>query len=241
MDAELIGQVLGIIIIDLVLSGDNAVVIGMAARSLPPPQRRKAIIFGGGAAVGLRILFTALATLLLQVPLLQAAGGLLLIWIAIKLLTGGEHSEEGVQEAGSMAEAIRIIVLADVVMSLDNMLAVAATAHGDLWLLLFGLAVSIPLLLLGSSLVSSLLNRFPWLTWVGALILGWAAARMIVEDQIVEDKIVHPYLEAIPSPEAVVTAVIVALVVGVTLLVNRRRQARLAQTGRAEESTQVRT
>jgi YjbE family integral membrane protein len=170
----------------LILSGDNAVVIGMAARSLSPRNRRRAIIFGGAGAIGLRILFTAMAALLLDVPYLQAAGGLLLLYIAFKLVKPQSHGEH-VSEAGSLGEAIRTIVLADVVMSLDNILAVAASADGHLWLLLFGLALSIPLILFGSEMVARLLTRHPILVYVGAVVLVITAVEMLVEDRIVRD------------------------------------------------------
>ena len=207
---EFVGSVLGIILIDLVLSGDNAVVIGMAARGLPPHQRRRAIVYGGGAAVVLRILFTAIAALLLQIPLLHFVGGLLLVYIAFKLLRS-ETGEEGVREGRHLPDAIRVIVLADAVMSLDNMLAVGAQAHGDLRLLLFGLALSIPLLLVGSSVVATLMERFPWLVWGGAGILAWTAGQMMVEDQLV-----HPYFGLLPNAAVVFPALIVLVVLGVS-------------------------
>ncbi len=211
---ELIGSVLGIIVIDLVLSGDNAVVIGMAARSLPPNQRRRAIIFGGGAAVALRILFTAIAALLLEIPLLHFMGGILLVYITFKLLRSGT-GEENVREGHNMLDAIRVIVLADVVMSLDNMLAVGAQAHGDLRLLLFGLALSIPLLLAGSDIVATLMGRFPWLVWVGATILVWTAGQMMVEDPLM-----HPYFAILPNAAMVFPALVVLVVLGTSWMLS---------------------
>jgi YjbE family integral membrane protein len=235
----LISQVLGIVLIDLVLSGDNAVVIGMAARRLPSAQRRRAIIFGGGAAVVLRIVFTAIASKLLLVPLLQFVGGLLLVWIAFNLLRP-ETGEEHVREGRNMLDAIRVIVIADAVMSLDNMLAVGAAAHGSIELLLFGLILSIPLLLVGSSLVASLMNRFPWLLWIGAAVLAWTAGRMIAEDRRL-----HVLFEGLPRPELLVPAVVVVLVLGVSYARNRRHGAgggdvaptRLEEQGQPVEGT----
>jgi YjbE family integral membrane protein len=190
---DLIVAVFGIVIIDLVLSGDNAVVIGMAARRLSPENRRKAIVWGGVGAVGLRILFTTIVTLLLSIPLLQAAGGLLLLWIAYKLLKPHDIQAH-VSEASSLRDAIRTIILADVVMSLDNILAVGGTAHGgaesrthQIVLLWFGLALSIPILLFGSALVARLLGRFPVLVYLGAIILVWTAVHMVLEDEFVHD------------------------------------------------------
>ena len=207
---DLLVPILSIIVIDLVLSGDNAVVIGMAARRLSPENRRRAIIFGGAGAVGLRILFTAMAALLLDVPYIQFFGGLLLLWIAVRLLKPQDHSAH-ITEAGSLREAIRTIVLADVVMSLDNILAVGGAAHGNLWLLLFGLVLSIPILLLGSELVARLLGRYPFLVYVGAIVLVHTALAMLVEDPIVHDRVEIGWL-AVLGLTAVVSAAIVAWV-----------------------------
>ncbi len=202
-----LSAVFSIIIIDLVLSGDNAVVIGMAARSLSPKNRRRAIIFGGAGAIGLRIIFTAMAAILLDTPYLQAIGGVVLLYIAYKLLRPQNH-EEGVSEAGSLGEAVRTIVLADVVMSLDNILAVGGAAHGNLALLLFGLILSIPLILLGSEAVARLLGRFPVLVYVGAIVLVHTALSMLVEDDLIHDRYeVHEL--AILAATAVVSAVMI--------------------------------
>jgi YjbE family integral membrane protein len=177
---------LQIVLFDLLLSGDNAVVIGMASRRLSEKNRRRAIIIGGAGAVGLRIAFTLVATYLLEVPLLQAAGGLMLLWIALKLMRPESH-EEHVSEADSLGQAIRTIILADVVMSLDNILAISSAADGHRVLVFFGLALSIPLLLIGSDIVSRLLGRLPILVYAGAVLLVWAAVRMLAEDDFVED------------------------------------------------------
>jgi YjbE family integral membrane protein len=183
---EYLGSILAIVIIDLVLSGDNAVVIGLAARNLSAENRRRAIIFGGAGAVILRIIFTAMAVFLLGVPYLQAVGGFLLLYIAFRLVRP-PASHHDVAAAGSLREAIQTIVLADVVMSLDNILAVGGAAHGDVRLLLFGLVLSIPILLLGAELVSRLLGRFPILVYVGCIILIYTAVDMVLEDRIVHD------------------------------------------------------
>ena len=189
-DLDSVSALLKIVLIDLVLSGDNAVVIGIAAARLSPEQRRRAIILGGGAAVGLRIIFTVLASLLLDIPLIQLVGGLLLFYIAFKLLQPAEEGEH-ITAADNMSQAIKTILLADVVMSLDNILAVAATADGHLWLLLFGLALSIPLLLLGSNFVATILDRFPILLYAGVLILIHTAIHMVNEDDVVRDNLGH--------------------------------------------------
>jgi len=209
--------IISIIVIDLILSGDNAVVIGMAARRLSPENRRRAIIFGGAGAVGLRILFTAMAALLLGVPYLQAIGGLLLLWIAYKLVRP-QHNEAHVGEAGSLAEAIRTIILADVVMSLDNILAVGGAAHGDIRLLLFGLVLSIPILLLGSELVARMLGRFPFLLYLGAFVLILTAVGMILEDDIVHDQ-----FETSAFGLIAITLLLTGLIIGLGLRERRRR------------------
>lgn len=189
-DLVLIKAVLSIVLIDLVLSGDNAVVIGMAARRLPPRQQRQAMIYGALGAVGLRIFFTALAAVLLSVPLVQAVGGLVLLWIAYKLIRD-ESTEHAVNEGHSLGEAIRTIVLADVIMSLDNILAVGGAAHGDLKLLIFGLALSMPIILFGSRVVAVLMNRLPWLVYAGSAVLAYTAAEMVLRDRIVAPLLPH--------------------------------------------------
>ncbi|HYP60849.1 MAG TPA: YjbE family putative metal transport protein [Thermomicrobiales bacterium] len=209
-----------IIAFDLILSGDNAVVIGMAANRLSPENRRRAIIIGGAGAVILRIIFTALVSLLLDVPLLQAAGGLLLIWIAYKLVKPHGHDEANVQSADTLMQAIQTIIVADAVMSLDNMLAVGAAAEGHLWLLLFGLGLSIPILLFGSALIAQLLGRYPILMWVGVIILLHTAVHMFFGDSYVEDALGH-------ANQAMVWTVAIALSVLFYIVVRLRygRQA----------------
>ncbi|MEJ7837457.1 MAG: YjbE family putative metal transport protein [Thermomicrobiales bacterium] len=210
MDLENLQRIFSIIVLDLVLSGDNAVVIGMAARNLDEVNRRKAILFGGIGAVGLRIAFTVLAALLLDVPLIQAVGGVLLILIAIRLISPEtDHGSGQVGHARSLGAAVRTIILADVVMSLDNILAVGGTAEGHLGLLLFGLGLSIPLLLLGSTFIARVLQSVPWLLIVGVLILIHAAVSMFLHDAIVE-RVIH-----IEASEILIIAVspVVALAV----------------------------
>jgi YjbE family integral membrane protein len=209
-DVELLGNLVSIILIDLVLSGDNAVVIGMAARRLSPESRRRAIVLGGAAAVVLRIIFTAMAAILLDVPLLEALGGIALLFIAYRLLKPQSHAET-ISEAESMSQAIRTIIAADVVMSLDNILAVGGAAHGNLWLLLFGLALSIPLLLVGSDLVARLLGRLPVLVYIGAIVLIITAVRMVFGDHVVRDNIVDLNALEIAGVSLVLSALIIFL------------------------------
>lgn len=180
--------VMRIVIIDLVLSGDNAVVIGMAAHRLPPRQRKFAILFGGGAAIALRITLTAIAAFLLRLKGLQLIGGLLLIWIGFKLLKAEEESHEGVKIAASMREAIMTILIADFVMSTDNVLGVAGASEGNLGLLLFGLIFSMAILMFMGSIVANLINRFWWLSYLGAGVIAWTGAMMVFEDPLVHSR-----------------------------------------------------
>jgi YjbE family integral membrane protein len=177
---------LEIIWINILLSGDNAVVIALACRSLPERQRTLGVILGSGAAVVLRVVFTVLVVELLDLPYVKIAGGVLLLWIAIELAGAEEHQKE-IRQANTLGSAIRIVAMADAVMSLDNMVAVAAAAKGSKLLILLGLALSIPLLVFGSTLVLALLTRFPVLVWAGAVLLGWIAGDLIGTD---------PYLAA---------------------------------------------
>ncbi|SDD73243.1 integral membrane protein, YjbE family [Variovorax sp. CF079] len=171
-----------IVWINIILSGDNAVVIAMAARSLPPHQQQKAVLFGSGAAVVLRIALTVVAAKLLALPYLQILGGALLLWIGVQLL-GDEEDDNGEEkEYGSMLAAVRTILLADLVMSLDNVIAVAAAAQGSMVLLVLGLAISIPLVIFGSTLMIKLMERFPIIIMLGAALIGWVGGETIVSD-----------------------------------------------------------
>ena len=191
-----LSRIFGIIIIDLVLSGDNAVVIGMAAHRLPPRQRRAAILIGGGAAIVLRIALTAIAALLLKVSGLQLAGGILLIWIAFRLMAEEEQSRGGIKVAASMPEAIATILLADVIMSTDNVLGVAAASNGDVTLLLLGLVLSMAILMFLGGLVADLVNRFWWLAYLGAAVIAWTGAVMAFDDPLVDQGGVIRYVAA---------------------------------------------
>jgi len=171
-----------IIWINIILSGDNAVVIALAARSLPPAQQRTAVLWGSGAAVVLRIVLTVVAAKLLALPYLQIVGGLLLLWIGYQLLSEGDEEEGEAKEYGTMGAAIRTILLADLVMSLDNVIAVAASAEGNMVLLILGLAISIPLVIFGSTLMIKLMERFPIIVVLGAALIGWVAGETIMSD-----------------------------------------------------------
>ena len=218
---DTISAVLGIIVIDLVLSGDNAIVIGMAAHRLPPKQRRLAILVGGGAAILLRISLTAVAALLLTIPGLRAVGGLLLLWIAFKLLKEEEEEgAQGVRTAGTFRGAVLTILLADVVMSLDNVLGVAAASGGNLGLLLFGLVLSVAILMLGGNLVAKLVDRLWWLAYVGAGVIAWTGTDLLLEDPFLAKAGTLP-----PEMHAVAGVAVTAVVLTLAHLVNRRRPA----------------
>ena len=175
---------LKIIWINIILSGDNAVVIALAARSLPPAQQKKAVLFGSGAAVVLRIVLTVVAAQLLAMPYLQLVGGALLLWIGIQLL-GDNHEGEGeAKEYGSLMAAVRTILIADLVMSLDNVIAVAAAAKGSTTLLILGLAISIPLVIFGSTLMIRLMERFPIVITFGAGLIGWVGGETMISDNV---------------------------------------------------------
>jgi YjbE family integral membrane protein len=176
-----------IILINLVLSGDNAVVIALAARSLPPQQQKQAILWGSGAAVVMRITLTIVAVELLRLPLLKIVGGLLLLWIAVQLMLPEEEGAGKARAGVGFWAAMRTILVADLVMSLDNVIAVAAAAKGSLTLLILGLAISIPLVIFGSTLLLKVMERFPVIITIGAALLGWVAGEMFVSDPLVKD------------------------------------------------------
>jgi len=182
MDSEFWARVLGIIVIDLTLAGDNALVIALAVRTLPKRQQLWGRIWGTAGAVGLRLAFIAIATYLLRIPFLQLGGGVLLLWIAFKLVHKETGAEGHVREGSSLRDAIWIIIVADAVMSLDNVLAVAAAAHGNMTLVIFGIALSLPIVVWGSGLLATLMNRFVWIIWLGGGILGYVAGEMILKD-----------------------------------------------------------
>jgi YjbE family integral membrane protein len=179
--AEIIG-------VNIVLSGDNAVVIALAARSLPKEQQKKAVLFGSLAAIAMRVVLTIAATKLLSLPWLKVFGSVLLLWIGVKLLVPEEgHDGSGAPRIGSTMQAIRTILIADLVMSLDNVIAVAAAAKGSVPLLIIGLAISIPLIVFGSTLILKLMDRFPVIITVGGGLLGFVAGEMVVGDTALAD------------------------------------------------------
>ncbi len=189
---------LKIIGINILLSGDNAVVIALACRELPPRQRFWGMVLGAGVAAVLLILFTGVVATLMELPYLKLVGGVALFWVAIKLVAPQPHDQEDTPQAvEDLWRAVRVVVVANIVMSLDNVIAVAAAANGDYILLGLGLAVSIPIVIAGSALFLAILNRFPWVVWAGGALLGWIAGNLLPDDPVVAQFIARRYGMAI--------------------------------------------
>ncbi|NBY06431.1 MAG: TerC family protein [Betaproteobacteria bacterium] len=178
---------LKIIWINIILSGDNAVVIALAARGLPPHQQQKAVLFGSGAAVVLRIALTVVAAWLMELKGLQIVGGLLLLWIGAQLMAEEDESDGEAKEHDGLMSAIRTILIADLVMSLDNVIAVAAAAKGSMLLLILGLAISIPMVIFGSTLMIKLMERYPVIIVLGAALIGWVGGETIISDVLLAE------------------------------------------------------
>ena len=210
LDPEFLARLGTIVIIDLLLAGDNAVVIALAVRSLPMRQQVIGRVFGTAAAVVLRVALIALATALLEIPYMQLAGGLALVWIAIKLVRPAGTGEAHVRSGRSLYHAIGIVVFADVVMSLDNVLGIAAAAHGDARLVVFGIALSVPIVVWGSGLLGRLMERFAWVVWVGGGILGYVAGEMLFADPLV-----GRWLDGMPALAYVVSAALGLVIVAI--------------------------
>ncbi|MED4269720.1 TerC family protein [Geobacillus stearothermophilus] len=185
---------LSIIIIDLVLAGDNAIVIGLAARNLPKHQQKKAVVWGTVGAVVIRALATIFVVWLLKIPGLLLVGGVLLVWIAYKLLVE-EKGHDDVEAGGSLWEAIRTIIIADALMGLDNVLAVAGAAHGNFLLVILGLLISVPIMVWGSTLILKWIERFPIIITIGAGVLAWTASKMIVGEPFLKEYFANPVIK----------------------------------------------
>jgi YjbE family integral membrane protein len=199
-------QIMGI---NILLSGDNAVVIALAVRALPPRERFWGMVLGAGCAAVLLILFTGVVATLLKLPFLKLIGGLALFWVAVKLVVPQHQDEEDTPEAvEDLWRAVRVVVVANIVMSLDNVIAVAAAAHGNYVLLALGLAISIPVVIAGSALFLAILERFPWVVWAGGALLGWIAGGLLPGDAFIAQYIAKLYGVAVePSlwPDAQAT------------------------------------
>ena len=182
-----------IIMIDILLGGDNAVVIALACRNLAPKQRMQGILWGTAGAIILRVILIFFALTLLTIPYLKIVGALLLVWIGVKLLIPEDDAHANVKGSGSILAAVKTIIVADFVMSLDNVIAIAgaaqqADASHQLGLVIFGLVISVPIIIWGSTLVLKLIDRFPWVVTIGAALLGWIAGGMLVTDVVITDR-----------------------------------------------------
>jgi YjbE family integral membrane protein len=222
MSLEFWSILMTIIFIDLLLAGDNAIVIGLAARNLPKEMQTKAVIWGTAGAVIIRIVATMLVVSLLKIPFLLAIGGVLLIWIAYKLVVQDEAHGENVKAGSTLWAAIRTIVIADAAMGLDNVIAVAGAAHGDYFLVVLGLLISIPIVVWGSTLFIKVIEKFPWIIYLGSGVLAYTAAKMIThENEIKSYFISNPVLNWI----FIATMVVLVIVAGVwTNAINARRK-----------------
>jgi len=227
LDWVFFSGLLSVIMIDLILAGDNAVVIAMAVQKLHGKQRKWGIILGAGAAVILRVICTFFAAQMLKVALLKFIGGALIAWIAVKLLVQG-HEDEKISEAGNIWQAVKLIVIADIVMSLDNMLAVAGASKGNMFLLIFGLGFSIPLVVGTSALLSMLMDKYPIIIYIGAAVLGKVAGEMMMTDALIQKTFQPPhYLVYV----AEATFAVGVIVVGKLLLKRKKAKAEESPTG----------
>lgn len=217
---EWVVSLISIITVNLLLSGDNALVIALASRKLPPQQQKQAIFWGGAGAIGLRILLTFAAIVLLQIPYLQLIGGLALLWIAVKLLAGDEENHE-LEANSNLWGAIKTIIFADLVMSIDNVIAIAGVAKGNITLLVIGLGISIPIIIWGSKLIHMLMERWPIIITIGAAFLGYTAGEMATSDQKIA-----PLLEPYPWTHwAIPLAFAVIVVILGSMLASRKQPA----------------
>ena len=227
-DLKFLSAVLSIVLIDLILAGDNAVVIALAVRSLPRKQRMWGIILGSGAAVLLRVVLTFFAAQLLRIAFLKLTGGILITWVAVKLFMQGTE-EKKIGEAANLWQAVRLIVFADLVMSTDNVLAVAGASHGNVFLLIFGLALSIPFVVGTSTLLSMLMDKYPVIIYIGSAVLGKVAG-----DMIITDPWVHHALQPSKYVEYGVMAVFAVGVIVVGKLLARWKQNREERSPEAD-------
>lgn len=207
-----------IIVVNILLSGDNALVIALACRNLEKRHQKPAILVGSAGAIVLRIIFVLIVDLLLQVPYLKLIGGLLLLWIGVKLVQGEEEHGDGVKAEGSLWGAIRTIIIADAVMSLDNAIAIAAAAHGDTTLIVLGLLISIPLIIFGAAIIMLLLNRFPIIVVAGGALLGYIAGEVIATDPAYAERLTA----MVPHAKTIVEVGCAVLTVGVGYFLQRR-------------------
>jgi len=229
---EFLIALFGIMMVNIVLSGDNAVVIAMASRCLPPKQQKMAILWGSAGAIGLRVILTLVAVMLLQIPYLQFTGGLLLVWIAAKLLVEEKH-QECVEASDSYWAAIKTIIIADLVMSLDNTLAIAAIADGNYLLLTAGLALSIPLIVFGSNLLMKVMDKYAVFIYAGAGLIAWTAGEMMISDAKIGPALEH----AVPG--WLIPAAITVAVLGVGVWTKHYRKVKTTENQESKVSESV--
>jgi len=227
-DAAFFSALMSIIVINLILSGDNAVVIALAVKNLPKRQRLWGIILGSGLAVLLRVVLTFFAAKLLLIALLKFFGGALILWIAVKLFTSG-HGEEHVEAAAGLWQAVKVILIADLVMSIDNVLAIAGASKGNMFLLLFGLGTSIPLVVGTSALLSMLMDKYPIIVTIGAAILGKVGGEMMITDPFIH-RTFHP-------PHWMDYTMQIACAVGVVVLGKYLMKRKIAKSGNPSEAS----
>jgi YjbE family integral membrane protein len=224
LSAEVLSALLAIIVIDLVLAGDNAIVIAMAARHLPKAEQKKAIFLGTAGAIVIRTAATLAVVWILRIKGLLLAGGLLLIWIAFRLLSGKQ--EHGMKAQGSLWQAVRTVIIADAVMGLDNVLAVAGAAHSSYALVIAGLAISVPIMVWGSSLVLKLMDKFSGILYVGAGVLAWTAGKMLTDEPLLE-----PFFTAYPPLKWLAVAAVIGGVLAAGWYKQRQAESRVQASG----------
>jgi len=224
-----------IVLVNIVLSGDNALVIALACRNLEKRHQKPAILAGSAGAIVLRIIFVLIVDLLLQISYLKLAGGLLLLWIGIKLVQGEEEHGDGVKAEGSLWGAIRTIIIADAVMSLDNAIAIAAAAKGDTTLIILGLLISIPLIIFGATLIMALLQRFPIIVIAGGGLLGWIAGEVLATDPAYADKLAA----ALPHAKTIfeIGGAAITVAIGYFLQYRAKRRERAEPVDLADSSS----
>lgn len=228
MDSSVLGflaALLNIVFLDLILAGDNAIVIGLAARNLQPATQKKAIIYGTAGAVILRIVATIVVVWLLNIPWLLIVGGILLVWIAYKLMTDDDDHTD-VKASQTLWSAVRTIIIADAAMGLDNVIAVAGAANQNIILVIIGLFISVPIVVWGSTLFIKLINRFPWIIYLGSLVLGYTASNMMTEE-----KKLQPFFEEHPALRIVfIIVVTVGILVAGFLKIKSKKRKRTTAT-----------
>ncbi|GMK42953.1 TerC family protein [Paenibacillus glycanilyticus] len=218
---------LNIVFIDLILAGDNAIVIGMAARNLPQHQQKKAVLWGTVGAIGIRIIATVAVVRLLGLPWLHLAGGLLLLWIAYKLLVQEDDKHGDIKAGNTLWQSIQTIIIADAAMGIDNVIAVAGASHGNTLLVILGLLISVPVIVWGSTLFIKLINKFTWIIYLGSGVLGYTAAKMITHEKAFED-----FFKDNPVYYWSFVILVIALIIAAGLLTNNRRKHAVQEKSR---------